>query len=88
MSAIVGKKFIISTKDPRTDQYRVRQVLIVREFTQDGERMYEVKGRGRKPFSALADVYDRYFNLQKGNIKPKGYKGASIGGPGVRISEY
>ncbi len=88
MSDIVGKKFTIITKEPTTDLYRTRTVLIEDQFYEDGQRMYRVRERGRPPFAAIADIYDQYFKIRKGEIRPKGYKGASLGGPGVRLSEY
>ena len=72
--SIVGKSFVISTKRPTTDQYTHRTVHILDEHWEDGKRMYRVKEPGKQPFTAIADIYDRYFHFEKGNMRPKGYR--------------
>ena len=53
---------------------------------QDGKRMYEVKERGRKPFSACAEAYDKLFSVERGVLRPKGYKG-KVGGNGLKVND-
>ena len=72
-SNIVGKNFTISKKINGTDVYHNRHIHILGEFIEEGERKYRVQEEGKEPFSAIADVYDKYFDVQKGKVLPKRY---------------